>query len=204
MGQPRVKICGLTNLADVQVAIEAGADLVGFIFAASPRQVTRHQVSAICEQLPADINKVGIFANQSLAEIKEVITNCELDYLQLHGNESPDFCQQFQLPVIKAFRIEDRSSLEQLAQYQVDKYLLDTYVPNQLGGTGQTFNWQLAKEAQQSREIILAGGLDPSNVAQAVKTVDPWAVDVSSGVETKPGNKDQKQIKRLVKRVKGN
>src|SRR6056297_1363396 len=123
MGQPRVKICGLTNLKDAQVAIKAGADLVGFIFATSPRQVTSQQVSAICRQLPANVSKVGVFANQSLAEIREVISNCGLDYLQLHGNESPDFCQQFQLPVIKAFRIQDRSSLEQLAQYQVDKYL---------------------------------------------------------------------------------
>ncbi|GAB6099306.1 phosphoribosylanthranilate isomerase [Halanaerocella petrolearia] len=197
----RVKICGLTNLEDARQVVRCGADLVGFIFAESPRQVINEDVIRISKQLPVDTKKVGVFANQSAEEIKEVIANCSLDYIQLHGDETPTFCSQFDLPVIKAFRVKDKSSLNQLKEYQVDKYLLDTYLPDQLGGTGKTFNWELAKEAKRYGDIIVAGGLKPSNVAQVIKEINPWGIDVSSGVELEPGKKDQKKVREFIERA---
>ncbi|AGB40388.1 phosphoribosylanthranilate isomerase [Halobacteroides halobius DSM 5150] len=197
----KIKVCGLTNLEDAKQAAEVGADLLGFIFAKSPRQVTNREVAKISKELPAGVKKVGVFANQSKAEIKETITKCDLDYIQLHGSESPKFCKQFRLPVIKAFRVKDKTSLSQLREYEVDKYLLDTYVPDKLGGTGKTFNWELAIQAKKYGSIIMAGGLEASNVKLAVKKVSPWAVDVSSGVEVKPGKKDYEQVKEFVESV---
>ncbi|PRX28938.1 phosphoribosylanthranilate isomerase [Orenia metallireducens] len=198
----KVKICGITNLDDAKVAVEYGADYLGFIFAKSPRKVSPYKVKEIIEQLPEDVKKVGVFANQSLEEIAEVISSCSLDYLQLHGDESPEYCQEFNIPVIKVFRVKDESYLEQLKEYQVDKYLLDTYHPNKLGGVGKTFNWELAKLAKEYGEIIIAGGLNPANVKQAIDSVNPYGVDVSSGVEAQAGIKDKKRLEEFIRRVK--
>jgi phosphoribosylanthranilate isomerase len=198
----KIKICGITNLADAKLAVEYGADYLGFIFAKSPRQVSPDEVKEIIEQLPEKIKKVGVFANQPLEEVQGIISRCSLDYLQLHGDESPEYCQEFHLPVIKAFRVKDESYLERLKEYQVDKYLLDAYHPNKLGGVGKIFNWELAKLAKEYGDIIIAGGLNPANVNQAIDSVTPYGVDVSSGVEAQAGVKDKKRLEEFIRRVK--
>ncbi|MCK8815757.1 phosphoribosylanthranilate isomerase [Natroniella sulfidigena] len=197
----QIKICGLTNLEDAQLASQLGADLLGFIFADSPRQVTVQQVQEIISKLNEQVKTVGVFANQSLEEVNQIAEACQLDYLQLHGDESPSYCQQLELPVIKAFRVKDRSYLEELAQYDVAKFLLDTYHPDKLGGSGQTFNWELALAAKEYGEVIIAGGLDETNVKQAIEAVQPAGVDVSSGVEAKPGVKDHDKLKRFIRAI---
>jgi len=200
----KVKICGNTNLADVQVAVEAGADMLGFIFSeVSPRFVTVQQGADIARQLPPYVVKVGVFVNPTEADVFEAITNCELSILQFHGDEPPEFCAQFGVMSMKAFRVRDTASLEALPKYKTDAWLLDTYAPDQPGGTGTTFNWNLAIEAQKlGKPIFLAGGLTPENVADAVRRVQPFAVDVSSGVETSPGRKDHGKVRAFIKAAK--
>ncbi len=193
----KVKICGLTNLEDAQAALAAGADLLGFIFADSPRQVTAQQAAEIINNLPPSAAKVGVFANQEVSQVQRVSRKAGLDFIQLHGDESPVYCRQFDLPVIKAFRVQDRSYLEKIKQYEVDKYLLDTYVPDKLGGTGKTFNWELAREANQYGEVFIAGGLKPTNIEEAIATAQPAGVDIGSGVEAEPGKKDHDKLKKL-------
>ena len=198
----QVKICGLTNLADAQAAVDFGADLIGFIFAASPRQVTVEEVQEIRERLRGEVSAVGVFVDRDLSEVQQIAKDCNLDYIQLHGSESPGYCQQLEKPVIKAFSIKNRESLEELKKYDVHKYLLDTYHPDKLGGTGETFNWDLAGEAKEVGPIFLAGGLNPENVAQAVEKVNPAGVDVSSGVELRAGKKNYRKVRRFIKQAK--
>jgi phosphoribosylanthranilate isomerase len=198
----KIKICGITNLADAQAVVDLGADMLGFVFAPSPRQVTIAQAKKIITELKEEIKLVGVFANQPRTEVAKIAEQVPLDYLQLHGEESPEYCSSFDLPVIKAFSIKDKRSLKKLKLYQVDKYLLDTYDPNQLGGTGKIFNWDLAVLAKQQGDIILAGGLNSENINQALKKVNPDGVDLSSGVEVKPGVKDQEKMKNFIRKVR--
>ncbi|MGM0370308.1 MAG: phosphoribosylanthranilate isomerase [Bacillota bacterium] len=198
----QVKVCGLTNLEDAQAAVEYGADLIGFIFAASPRQVTLKEAREIIDDLKGNAAKVGVFVDRNLSKVQQIAADCNLDYIQLHGSESPWYCQQLDKPVLKAFSIKDRESLEQLKKYDVDKYLLDTYHPDKLGGTGETFNWDLAVEAKELGPIFLAGGLNPDNVARAVEKVNPAGVDVSSGVELRPGKKNYRKVKQFIQQAK--
>ncbi len=199
----KAKICGLTNYGDARLAVELGADFLGFIFAKSPRQLISKKAVGIIDRLPSDVKKVGVFANQDIDEVKRISREVDLDYLQLHGNESPEYCKKIELPVIKAFRVKDESSLEKVKKYKdVDKYLFDTYHPDKLGGVGETFNWELARKDKSCGQIIIAGGLDETNVQEAIKIIKPYGVDVSSGIEVKPGVKDQKKLKEFVKAVK--
>lgn len=198
----KVKVCGLTNLADAQQAVDYGADLIGFIFASSPRQVSSKEVQRIINNLTGDFAAVGVFANQDLATVQRIAQDCNLDYLQLHGSESPSYCEQLAEPIMKAFSIKDRDSLAELEKYKVERYLLDTYHPDKLGGTGETFNWELAQEAKQYGPVFLAGGLEPDNVQEAIEQVNPAGVDVSSGVEAKPGEKNYKKLKLFMQRAK--
>jgi phosphoribosylanthranilate isomerase len=199
-----VKICGITTVADALAAVEAGADALGFVFcAASPRCVSPREAAVIIEALPPFVSKVGLFVNSSEEEIRKTCEECALDTLQLHGDEPPEFCTRFPLKVIKAFRIRDASSLDQLQQYASTTWLLDSYMAGKLGGTGERFNWDLACQAtRSSARLILAGGLTPDNVAEAVAKVRPYAVDVSSGVELKPGRKDPLKVKAFVRVAK--
>jgi phosphoribosylanthranilate isomerase len=196
----RVKICGITNLADARVAVEAGADMLGFIFCeTSPRYVTLRTVADIATQLPPHIAKVGVFVNPDEDMVMRAIADCGLNILQFHGDEPPEFCTQFGLMSMKAFRMRDEASLRALPEYQTDAWLLDTYSPDKTGGTGTTFNWDLAIAAQKlGKPIFLAGGLTPENVADAVQRVQPFAVDVSSGVEASPGKKDHAKVKAFI------
>ena len=196
----KVKICGLTNRADAEAAVAAGADLLGFIFAAaSPRRMTVAAVAEITRHLPAHVVRVGVFVNPSEDLVQQVISECGLGLLQFHGEETPEFCTGFGIMSMKAFRVRDERSLQALRNYPTDAWLLDTYAEKQLGGTGQTFNWELAIAAKElSKPIFLAGGLTPENVADAVRRVQPFAVDVSSGVEISPGQKDHAKISAFI------
>ena len=199
----RVKICGLTNLEDARVAIDAGAHALGFIFfAGSPRHVTPPAAARIISQLPPFVSKVGVFVNESFDSILQVSRTTGIDAIQLHGDETPELCEALKregLKVIKAFRMKDQSSLPSVQSFSVSAFLLDSYVPGQLGGTGAKFNWDLAIQAAAfGTPIILAGGLVPENVRDAVAKVAPYGVDVSSGVESAPGTKDHAKVRAFI------
>ena len=200
----KVKICGITNSADAEAAVSAGADALGFIFCeSSPRFVSLEMAARICANIPPFILKVGVFVDPDENLVLGALSDCGLSLLQFHGNESPEFCRQFGAMSMKAFRIKDASSLQALPSYATDAWLLDTYSPHQIGGTGETFNWDLAIEARKlGRPIFLAGGLTPANVAAAINRVQPFAVDVSSGVESAPGKKDQAKVKAFIEAAK--
>ncbi len=200
-----VKICGITNLRDAELAIEAGADALGFIFyRKSPRFMQVQDVAAISPRIPSSILKVGVFVDEEAAVIEEISREGLLDRIQLHGMEPAEFCSGLPLPVIKAFRVKDQASLIPLHNYRVTAFLLDSYVSGQLGGTGEKFNWDLAVQAREfGVPIILAGGLTSENVADAVAKVSPYAVDVSSGVEASPGKKDPAKVREFIRRAKG-
>lgn len=198
----KVKICGITNLEDALVAVKWGADALGFVFAPSPRQVTRQQVANIVAGLPPFVCKVGVFVDSELLEVKETMRACGLDLAQLHGSESPDFCQELFPRVIKSFRVEGESVLALLPRYKVSAYLLDSYDVALKGGTGRSFDWGIAKKARQYGPVILSGGLTSANVRQAIVQVRPYAVDVSSGVESKPGVKDHAKLRAFVEIAK--
>jgi phosphoribosylanthranilate isomerase len=200
----KVKICGITNTPDAIAAAEAGADALGFMFYdQSPRHVTISDAAEMTRRLPQLILRVGVFVNPSDELVLRAIAECSLNLLQFHGEESPEFCTQFGLMSIKAFRIRDPESLLALPRYNTDAWLLDAYSAKGRGGTGETFNWDLALEAKHSgRLIFLAGGLTPENVAQAVQKVQPFGVDVSSGVESAPGLKDAVKMRAFVAAAK--
>lgn len=197
----RIKICGITNWEDACLAVELGADALGFIFAKSPRKVTPDTAKAIISQLPPLVSKVGIFLDHQEEEVKGIAEYCRLDGLQFHGQESPSYCGQFGQKVIKAFRIRDANDLKALSLYKVDAFLLDTFDESLPGGTGKTFDWNLAVEAKKNGKIILSGGLNPDNVFSAIKQVQPYAVDVSSGVELAPGKKDPEKLRAFFEAV---
>lgn len=192
----KVKICGITRVADAQAAAAAGADLIGLMFyAGSPRHISLARAVEISRVLPPSVQRVGVFVNPSASEVAEAIVACGLNWLQFHGDEPSAFCAQFGLRSVKALRVRDAASLAALADYQTDAFLLDAYSPAGRGGTVESFNWALAVEAKKfGKPIFLAGGLTPANVAAAVRQVRPFAVDVSSGVESAPGEKDSAKV----------
>jgi len=200
----KVKICGITNVPDALAAVEAGADALGFMFyEPSPRRVTIREVAEIIGELPPFIMKVGVFVDAPEDFVLRAIGDCGLSMLQFHGNEAPEYCTQFGLMSMKAFRIRDAASLSALQDYATDAWLLDAFNADKLGGTGEKFNWDLALEAKKSgRPIFLAGGLTPANVADAVQMVQPFGVDVSSGVEASPGKKDHTKVRAFIKAVR--
>ncbi len=181
----------------------AGADLLGFVFhQASPRCLTVEGASVIALQVPPFVLKVGVFVNAPEELVFGAITQCGLNLLQFHGDETPEYCLKFGLMSMKAFRIRDADSLRALDDYHTDAWLLDAHAPDRPGGTGATFNWALALEAQKlGRPIFLAGGLTPQNVADAVRRVRPFGVDVSSGVECSPGKKDHQKVRDFIAAV---
>ncbi|UOQ87208.1 phosphoribosylanthranilate isomerase [Gracilibacillus salinarum] len=196
----QVKICGLQN----QLAIEAaaGADFIGFVFAKSTRRVTIDEATELAKYVPDGVKKVGVFVNESMETIRTIAEQVNLDYVQLHGDESPAFCRDIGLPVIKAFEVRDPSDLEKVAQYDCDYYLLDSPGGKYRGGSGETFDWSIAKQYDfLQKRIILAGGLRPGNVQEAITEVMPHGVDVSSGVET-DGEKDLDKIHAFIDAVK--
>jgi len=200
----KVKICGITNQADALAAAEAGADALGFMFFdQSARNLAIDNAAAIIKTLPPHVMKVGVFVNPAEELVLRAIGECGLNLLQFHGDESPEFCTQFGIMSMKAFRIRDAVSLQALSKFPTDAWLLDAYSSKGLGGTGETFNWDLAITAKQSGKLIfLAGGLTPENVGEAVRRVNPFGVDVSSGVESAPGKKDAAKVKAFIAAAK--
>jgi phosphoribosylanthranilate isomerase len=200
----RVKICGITNLADAQVAVEAGADALGFNFyEQSPRFIPTKTAAEISRALPPFTLRVGVFVNPAEELVLRAIGECSLSLLQFHGDEPPEFCVQFGLMSMKAFRVRDAGSLKELPKYRTDAWLLDAYSSDTLGGTGEKFNWDLAVEAQKfGKPVFLAGGLTPENVAVAVRQVRPFGVDVASGVESSPGKKDAAKVQAFIAAVR--
>ena len=195
-----VKICGITNVADALAAAEAGADALGFMFyEPSQRNLSLAAAAEIIRELPPFIARTGVFVNPTADFVRAAIATSGIDTLQFHGEEPPEFCAQFGLRVLKAFRVRDRASLRECANYPGCAWLLDSYVAGAHGGTGATFDWDVAIEATQlSRQVILAGGLKLETVADAVRRVQPYGVDVSSGVESVPGKKDHAKIRAFI------
>jgi len=192
----RVKICGITRSEDMRAACEAGADALGFVFyAKSPRHVEIEQASALVAALPPFVTSVGLFVDAEPEFVRQVLKKVPLDLLQFHGSESPDECRGFARPYLKAVRVRPGADLLKYAADYHDALglLLDAYVPGVPGGTGERFDWNLVS-AHFPMPIVLSGGLTPENVAEAIRQVKPWAVDVSSGVEARPGVKDAAKV----------
>jgi phosphoribosylanthranilate isomerase len=201
----RIKICGITNLEDARLAVELGADALGFIFyPKSPRKVAPESARKIIAQLPPFVAAVGVFVDEAAAVVRDLAARVGLDWVQLHGQESPEYCRSLGRRVIKGFRVKDKNFLAELEPFRgaAQALLLDTYKKGQVGGTGEIFNWHLAREAKPYGRIILAGGLTPENVAQAIATAQPDAVDVASGTEAAPGRKDPERLRAFFAEIK--
>ena len=200
----KVKICGITNASDALAAVAAGADALGLMFVeSSPRKISLEAAREIVRQLPQFVLRVGVFVNASAAAVQQAVVECGLNGLQFHGDETPEYCQQFSGMTMKAFRVRDAATLSALPLYHTQAFLLDSYVAGKPGGTGEKFNWDLAVEAKRvGKPIFLAGGLTPENVAEAVRQVQPYGVDVSSGVETSPGRKDLARVRDFIAAAK--
>lgn len=190
----KVKICGLSTVAAVETAVAAGADYIGFVFAKSPRQVSIEQAAQLAQQIPASVQKVGVFVSPSLAELEQAIVQVGLGLLQIHGEFDEGLLSQISVPVIRAVQVTAGADL---AKTQADYLLFDAPV----AGSGQTFDWKQLDSSAISQPFFIAGGLDVENVTQAIQTFQPYAVDVSSGVET-DGVKDHEKIRRFIERVK--
>lgn len=199
----KIKICGIKEAEHAEKAVQAGADYLGFVFAPSARQISPDTAREIIFKLTGSIMKVGVFVDEDVEEVNRIIKYCGLDLAQLHGSESEDYCQKISCPVIKAFRVRDKDFLVQMECYRgvVEMFLLDSFVQGKAGGTGKTFDWSLAKIASAKGPVILAGGLTPQNVGDAVRLVNPFAVDVSGGVETN-GIKDPVKISEFIKQAR--
>ena len=201
----KTKICGITNRDDALNAIALNVDAVGFIFYEhSPRYISGDRVEEFILDIPPFINTVGVFVNESAETIRKVAKQCRLSSIQLHGSEPPEFCTQFDLPVIKAIPVRDESDIEAIPQYKgcVSGILLDTKVENVHGGTGKTFDWGLAIAAKEyDTPLILSGGINSQNVSKAIKMVNPYGVDICSGVEKEPGIKDYNKMQHLLELI---
>jgi phosphoribosylanthranilate isomerase len=200
----RFKICGLTRREDVEAAVNAGASYLGFIFyAKSPRNINPERVREISRDLPEGVKKVGVFVNYPLEEIERIVKLCALDVVQLHGDESPEFARQLQgVEVWKALNLRSADDVKYAETYPADLVLIDAMSKEQRGGTGKLSNWALATDLNSKRPIILAGGISPDNVMEAIEKVKPAIVDVNSGVETAPGIKDKDKISLIGKIIR--
>lgn len=193
----KVKVCGMTSLEDALMAVGFGADAVGFIFyRKSPRFVTEKIVKSIA--LPPFVNRVGVFVNETAERINRIADVCRLDTIQLHGDESPAFCRKLRRRVVKAIRLRDANSLKLMPRFEVDGFLLDAFAENLPGGTGMICDWSLVRRAKKFGPVILAGGLTPDNVQDAIGKVQPYGVDVCSGVEKAPGKKDRAKVRDFI------
>ena len=204
---PKVKICGITNAEDAAVAVEAGADALGFVFyRKSPRYIEPTLARQIIMNLPPLVIPVGVFVDEDQQVIRSLMDDCGLEIAQLHGNESAVYCKELGRTILKALRVKDRSTFLALAEYRgragVRGFVLDAFSEQAYGGTGQMIDWQLAAEAAKAANILLAGGLTPDNVTKAIQAVHPYGVDVSSGVERAPGKKDHEKVRAFIQAVR--
>jgi phosphoribosylanthranilate isomerase len=204
-----IKICGITTLEDAFAAVESGASAVGFNFyPESKRYISPQRAAEISDKLPHAVQRVGVFVNATKANVEAVRNEVQLDMLQFHGDELPETISGYDIPVIKAVRIANVQQsqrgfqLDALAHFSVDAFLLDSFSSNEFGGTGKTFDWNIARQAKTLGNIILSGGLTPENVEEAIAFVQPFGVDVSSGVETSPGMKDHVKVEQFISRAR--
>lgn len=200
----RVKICGITNVSDAYAAVECGANALGFIFyQKSQRYVSPKKAKEMIERLPWAMIKVGVFVNQEVEEVKEITNYCGLNLVQLHGDESPQYCSQFPVSsLIKAVSPRTEKDVLKLKKYHVRAILADARKPGCYGGIGKITNWRLAIKVKEIHPLILSGGLNSENIREAIETVRPQAVDVNSGVEISPGKKDPDKIRKLIEIVR--
>ncbi len=201
----KIKICGITNLEDALNSVKAGCNALGFVFyRKSPRYITPKKASQIVKHIPTHILKIGVFVDAKEKTIKRIAKLCNLDMLQFHGNESPEFCKKFKgYKIIKAFRIKDKIDPRKILKYKTFAYLFDTFVDSRPGGTGKNFNWKLVRHIDGlTRPVFLSGGLTAKNVRKAIEVVHPKWVDVSSSIEVSPGKKDYKKVKKFIEAVK--
>ena len=199
----KVKICGITNLEDAQTAVDYGAEVLGFIFyPKSPRRVTVRTVKEITRALPPFVLTVGVFVNETVETIRKTVQQCGLSLVQLHGDESPEFCDRLDFRAIKAIRVSGPEDLKRIQDYKVQGVLLDSYHPDFYGGTGDPIDWKVLQSLSIDKPVLLSGGLTPENIRQAIQTVSPYGVDVCSGVEEKPGKKSPEKIKLFIKNAK--
>ena len=193
-----MKVCGITRASDAYHAVRHGASALGFVFwPQSPRYIAPDKAAIIISELQDNIQTVGVFVDQAPKEISRVVSETGISMVQLHGDETPEFCSQVGLPVIKAFRISPNFNYTLLHLYDVYSFLFDTYVDGKYGGTGNTFNWDLVKSNQNDIPIILSGGLNVKNIKKGINQVSPSCVDVNSGIESSPGKKDEQKMKAL-------
>ena len=202
-GHNRIKICGLTRPEDARLAVELGADYLGFIFCSSPRRLDREEARRLMRSLPPGARRVGVFMDQPLKEVKEFDRCLRLDYLQFHGQEGPEYYRGFGRRAIKAVRVNSPGDLRDLSRWETEMVLLDAGQRGAVGGTGGCFPWDWLGRAPASPKIILAGGLHPGNVSLAIEKVQPYAVDVCSGVESSPGIKEWDRLSAFVAAVRG-
>ncbi len=201
-----VKVCGITNPADARVAAEAGADAVGFIFAESPRLVSAEEARRISIALPKNVLKVGVFVNAPPEEVLRTAAEAGLDMAQLHGDETPETVAAVRaggLPVMKALRVRDADDLADVERFDADLFLLDAYSEKARGGTGETFDWGVAKSLKGRGNIVVSGGLAPENVREALDFFEPYGVDASSSLEDAPGKKNEESVRRFIVAAKG-
>ena len=196
----KIKICGITELDDALHALDCGADALGFVFyERSPRAITRKKAQGIIAALPPFVTVVGLFVNEDPGTVREISDDCGLDVIQYHGDESPETVRLAPRRAIRALRVRESETLDDIEHYPACGLLLDAWIPGAFGGTGVLCNWEIAADIAQKRPVILAGGLTPENVAEAIKTVRPYGVDVSSGVEERPGHKDRTKVAAFIK-----
>ena len=197
-----VKICGITSCEDAELAVNYGASAIGMIFYQdSPRNIYPDKVEAWISSIPEKVKKVGVFVNEKKKNIKTIVEKLNLDYIQLHGDESPKYCDKMIKPVIKVFRVGTDFDQDILDNFQVHAFLFDTYQEVKYGGTGKSFNWDLISNLETDTPIILSGGLSPENIIKGIETVQPSAIDVNSGVELEPGVKDKVKVEKLFKTI---
>jgi phosphoribosylanthranilate isomerase len=203
-GMAEIKICGITNLEDASCAAECGADAVGFNFyPRSPRYLPPERAKEIIDKVPDGITKVGVFVNDDPLKVRETVDFCGLDLIQLHGDESPEYCRQFPASfLIRACSPRRESDLRKLSRYPVRAILVDAYDPTCYGGTGKRSDWRLAAMVKETHALILAGGLNVNNIRRAIEIVAPHAVDINSGVERSPGRKDHGKVKAIIELVR--
>ena len=200
----KIKICGITNLNDALDAVRLGADALGFVFyPMSKRYIEPVKAKEIADSLPPFVKKVGVFSNEKADVVREISEIVNLDLLQIHGDETPGYCDSLRSPYIKAFRLKDENTLGEVNQYNTNYILFDTYSADEYGGTGRAFDWDILKNQPfENKYVILSGGLNPGNIKEAVNLLQPYAVDVSSGVEESPGKKDIGKIKKFIEAVR--
>ena len=202
----KVKVCGITSPEDARTAASSGTDAIGLVFAESPRKVSVEEAREIVATLPDSVLKVGVFVNEEPEEVLRVAREVGLDYAQLHGDETPEtvtFLREAGIKVMKALRVRDEGSLAAMEEYGADLVMLDAWSEKARGGTGERFDWALAKSLRGRGNIVVSGGLSPENVREAISFFEPYGVDASSSLEEAPGKKNEERVRRFVSAAKG-